>query len=109
FLHVRQRKNLDDLSMERGDDVFRRSARDEDSDPTVPLDIGIAGFSHRWHVGQRPRARLARYRKCPQLAALDLRHDWRKHIEAKRCLASDAGGDRRTSASERYVHEVEAT
>src|SRR2546430_14415673 len=53
-LQVRQRENLDDRAIKRGDDRFWRSGRDEDSDPTFALDIGVAGFGHRWSAGLLP-------------------------------------------------------
>src|SRR5262249_31655475 len=107
-LQVRQGENLDDRAIERGDDRFWRSGRDEDSDPTIALDIGVAGFGHRWHVGQRLRAGLARYRERPQRSVLDVWHDRRRHVDPDGDVAGYEGGDRRTSAGEGYVHEVEA-
>src|SRR6266446_5191132 len=71
---IRQRQNLDDLSIEQRDDVFGRSGRHDDGEPCVGLHARISGFRHVRHVRQHLRSLIAGYRQRAKLAVFDLRH-----------------------------------
>ena len=51
---------------------------------------------------------VGRYRERPQRSVLDVRHEWRHHVDPDGGVAGDERGDRRASPAEGYVHKVEA-
>jgi predicted RNA polymerase sigma factor len=52
LFHGRLFNDLDELTVEQSDDVFRRTGRDEDANPTVSRYIRVTDFRHRRHLRQ---------------------------------------------------------
>src|SRR5262249_11630345 len=94
--------------MKQADDVLRGSGWDENAHPAIALDLRIASFSHGWNIRQNLRARFARNCKRAHVAFFDLRNGRCRGTKADRSVPPDDRGDRRATAIERDVHEIEA-
>ena len=85
-----------------------RSGRDKETEPIIKFDIWIACFRHRRYVGERLQSCPVRNRERAQLAALCLRHNWRRRGKANRSMARNGRADCQASAAVGYVRKVEA-
>src|SRR6266567_745098 len=50
LLDVRQSDDLDDLAMEQRGNLLGCSGWNNECQPSLTLNVGIAGFRHAWHV-----------------------------------------------------------
>src|ERR1700680_4487758 len=59
--HIRLRNDLDDFPVKQRDDVLRRTGGNENPDPGVAIEVGIAGLGNRGQVRKRLRSVVAHH------------------------------------------------